>query len=75
MHGPLNVKLLGELTYILIPANEYVLNVWSCNVFVLLYKCLRYLIQGLINVTGKWFYVIIFFTVFNGLVVLHANVT
>jgi hypothetical protein len=27
MHGPLNVKLLSELIYILIPANEYVLNV------------------------------------------------
>ena len=38
-------------------------------------NALRYLIQGLINVTVKWFYVIIFFTAFNGLVVLQANVT
>jgi hypothetical protein len=33
--------LLSELIRTLIPANEYVLNVWSCNVFVLLYKCFK----------------------------------
>jgi hypothetical protein len=48
------------------------------EVVMYLYSCvnaLKCLIQRLINVTVKWFYVIIFFTVFNGLVVLHSNVT